>query len=67
MVTGFFSNILGIGGQAPPTKIESDSDSDMKVSHLLILNLLGTKGLRQIRSGIAKRIERPADKRAVKV
>jgi hypothetical protein len=32
MVTGFFSNILGLGGQAPVAKIESESDEEMEVS-----------------------------------
>ena len=39
MVTGFFSNIFSIGGQATVTKIESESDSDMDVSTYFYLNI----------------------------
>ena len=68
MVTGFFSNILGLGGQAPVTKIESESDEEMEVSLYISLNFLqATEGLRQTKSGITKRIERSATQRALKV
>jgi hypothetical protein len=38
MVTGFFSNIFGLGGQPKVIKIESEADEEMEVNIYISLN-----------------------------
>jgi hypothetical protein len=38
MVTGFISNIFGLGGQPKVTKIESEPDEEMEVNIHVSLN-----------------------------
>jgi hypothetical protein len=38
MVTGFFSNIFGLGGQQNVVKIESEADEEMEVNIYISLN-----------------------------